>query len=107
VVSVKAGERADAAIRTAHLLRIDSYLDIAIIAMWTSSPRVDTMLGMVEASLRGESPGGKDDDLIEKLRALVSEAREYLAGGEFPVAMGRMRVAHDLLSLHIIRSSGE
>lgn len=104
---MKAGERADAAIRTAHLLRIDSYLDIAMIAMWTSSPRVDTMLGMVEASLRGESPGGKDDDLIEKLRALVSEARGYLAGGEFPVAMGRMRVAHDLLSLHIIRSSGE
>ena len=104
---MKAGERADAALRTAHLLRIDSYLDIAVLAMWTSSPRVDTMLGMVEASLRGESPGGKDDELLQKLRALVSEAREYLAGGEFPVAMGRMRVAHDLLSMHIIRSSHE
>ena len=46
---MKAGERSDAAMRTAHLLRIDSYMDIAILAMWTSNPRVDTMLGMVEA----------------------------------------------------------
>jgi hypothetical protein len=107
LVSVKAGKRADAALRTAHLLRIDSYMDIAIAAMWTSSPRVDTMLGMVEASLRGESPGGRDDELIEKLRALVKEGREYLAGGDFSAAMSRMRVAHDLLSLHIIRLSDE
>ena len=107
MVSLKAANRADAALRTAHLLRIDSYMDIAIIAMWTASPRVDIMLGMVEASVRGESPGGEDDELLEKLRALVREGREYLAGGEFSVAMGRMRVAHDLLSLHIIRLSGE
>jgi hypothetical protein len=107
VVSLKAANRAEAALRTAHLLRIDSYMDIAIIAMWTASPRVDTMLGMVEASVRGESPGGEDDELLEKLRALVREGREYLAGGEFSVAMGRMRVAHDLLSLHIIRLCGE
>ena len=104
---MKAGERADAALRTAHLLRIDNYMDIAILAMWTASPRVDTMLGMAEASLRGGSPGGIDDELIEKLRALVREGREYLAGGEFSAAMSRMRVAHDLLSLHIIRFSGE
>jgi len=104
---VKAGERADTALRTAHLLRIDSYMDIAILAMWTASPRADTMLGMVEASLRGGSPGGKDDELLEKLRTLVKEGREYLADGDFSVAMGRMRVAHDLLSLHIIRSSGQ
>jgi hypothetical protein len=107
VVSLRAGERAGAALRTAHLLRIDSYMDIAILAMWTASPRVDTMLGMTEASLRGGSPGGEDDKLIEKLRALVKEGREYLAGGDFSVAMGRMRVAHDLLSLHIIRLSDE
>ena len=104
---MKAGERADTALRTAHLLRIDSYMDIAILAMWTASPRADTMLGMVEASLRGGSPGGKDDELLEKLRTLVKEGREYLADGDFSVAMGRMRVAHDLLSLHIIRSSGQ
>ena len=97
--------RVDAALRTAHLIRIDSYMDIAILAMWTASPRVDVMLGMCEASLRGESPGGKDDDLLEKLRALVKEGREYLAAGDFFVAMGRMRTAHDLLSLHIIRLS--
>ena len=107
MVSIEAANRSDAALRTAHLLRIDSYMDIAIVSMWMASPRVDTMLGMVEASLRGASPGGTDDELLEKLRALVKEGREYLAGGEFSVAMGRMRVAHDLLSLHIIRLSGE
>ncbi|HEY6579661.1 MAG TPA: hypothetical protein VIZ60_00890 [Rubrobacter sp.] len=100
---MKAG--VDAAIRTAHLVRIDSYMDFAILAMWTASPRVDVMLGMVDASLRGGSPGGKDDDLLEKLRALVKEGREYLAEGDFFVAMGRMRTAHDLLSLHVIRLS--
>ena len=100
---MKAG--VDAALRTAHLLRIDNYMDIAILAMWTASPRVDVMLGMAEASLRGGSPGGEDDDLLEKLRALVKEGREYLAAGDFFVAMGRMRTAHDLLSLHIIRLS--
>lgn len=104
---MKAGERADVALRTAHLLRINSYMDIAILAMWTASPRVDTMLGMVEASLRGESPGGKDEEWLQKVRALVREGREYLAGGEFSVAMGRMRVAHDIVALHIIRLSGE
>ena len=104
---MNAEERTGAALRTAHLLRIDSYMDIAIVAMWTASPRVDTMIGMAEASLRGRSPGGKDDKLIEKLRTLVREGREYLAAGDFSVAMGRMRVAHDLLSLHIIRLSDE
>ena len=104
---MNAEERTGAALRTAHLLRIDSYMDIAIVAMWTASPRVDSMLGMAEASLRGGSPGGEDDKLIEKLRALVGEGRQYLAGGDFSVAMGRMRVAHDLLSLHIIRVSDE
>ena len=102
---MKAG--VDAALRTAHLTRIDSYMDIAILAMWISSPRVDVMLGMVEASLRGESPGGRDEDLLERIRALVGEGREYLAGGDFFVAMGRMRTAHDLLSLRIIRLSDE
>ena len=49
------------AVRMAYLLRIHSYLDIAIVSMWTVSPRVDVMLGMAEASLRGESPGGEDE----------------------------------------------
>lgn len=104
---MKAGERADAAVRMAYLLRINSYMDIAILSMWTVNPRVDVMLGMAEASLRGESPGGRDDETLEKIRDLVREGREYLADGDFPVAMGRMRVAHDLLALHIIRLSGE
>ena len=102
---MKAG--GDAAIRTAHLIRVDSYMDMAILAMWTASRRVDVILGMLEASLRGEGPGGRDEDLLEKLRALVKEGREYLAAGDFFVAMGRMRTAHDLLSMHIIRLSEE
>ena len=102
---MKAG--GDAALRTAHLIRVDSYMGIAILAMWIASPRVDVMLGMVEASLRGESPGARDEDLLERLRPLVKEGREYLAAGDFFVAMGRMRTAHDLLSMHIIRLSEE
>ncbi|HEX2741836.1 MAG TPA: hypothetical protein VHM69_15440 [Rubrobacter sp.] len=102
---MKAWERTDVPFRTAHLLRIDSYMDMAILAMWTMNPRVDVMIGMVEASLRGESPGGKDDELLQQVRDLVREGRAYLAGGEFSVAMGRMRVAHDIVALHIIRLS--
>lgn len=97
----------DAALRTAHLIRVDSYMDFAILAMWTANPRVDVMLGMLEASLRGKSPGARDEDLLEKLRVLVKEGREYLAEGDFFVAMGRMRTAHDLLSMHIIRLADE
>jgi hypothetical protein len=104
---VKAGARADAAVRMAYLLRIHSYLDIAIVSMWTASPRVDIMLGMAQASLRGDGPGGEDDGPLRKIRTLVGEARGYQAGGDFPAAMGRMRVALDLLALHIIRLSGE
>ena len=91
----------------AYLLRIHSYLDIAIVSMWTASPRVDIMLGMAEASLRGESPGGEDEWPLRKIRALVGEARGYQADGDLTAAMGRMRVALDLLALHIIRLSGE
>lgn len=105
MVPVKAGD--DAALRTAHLIRVDSYMDFAILAMWTANPRVDVMLGMLEASLRGESPGARDEDLLEKLRALVKEGRGFLAAGDFFSAMGRMRTAHDLLSMHIIRLSDE
>jgi hypothetical protein len=65
------------------------------------------MLGMAEASLRGDGPGGEDGGLLQKLRALVSEARGYQASGDFSAAMGRMRVALDLLALHIIGLSDE
>jgi len=102
---VKAG--VDPALRTAHLLRINSYLDIAINAMWTANPRVDTMIGMAEASLRGKSPGGEDEEVLVKVRDLVREGRAYLAGGDISVALGRMRVAQDMVSLHLIRLSDE
>ena len=103
MVPVKAG--VDPALRIAHLLRINSYLDIAINAMWTANPRVDTMIGMAEASLRGKSPGGEDEEVLAKVRDLVREGRAYLAGGDLSVALGRMRVAQDIVSLHLIRLS--
>ena len=99
-------ERATVGLRVVHLLRVSSYLEIAIISMWTGSPRTDLMMGMVEASLRGDAPGGKDEDLLERLRALVEEARAYHAGDDFPAAMARMRVAQDLLDLRIVALSG-
>ena len=89
-------------VRVGHLLRVTNYLEIAVISMWTASPRTSVMLGMVEASVRGEGLGGKDEDLLEKLRALIGEAKEYYDGGDFPAAMARMRVAHDLVDLRII-----
>jgi len=103
MVPVKAG--VDPALRIAHLLRINSYLDIAINAMWTANPRVDTMIGMAEASLRGKSPGGEDEEVLANVRDLVREGRAYLAGGDLSVALGRMRVAQDIVSLHLIRLS--
>ena len=99
-------ERTTVGLRVGHLLRVSSYLEIAIISMWTGSPRTDLMIGMVEACLRGEAPGGEDEDLLERLRALVEEARGYQAGGDFPAAMARMRVGQDLLDLRIVALAG-
>ncbi len=107
MVFLRAGEKANGRLRAAHLLRINSYMDIAIISMWTNSPRVDIMLGMAEASLRGEGPGGADEALLETLRPLVGEARAYLADGDFLPAMSRMRVAHDTLALYMIQSADD
>ena len=104
----RAGEEtAGPGARVGHLLRVAGYAEIAIISMWTGSPRTSVMLGMVEASVRGEGLGGQDEDLLEKLRALVGEAKEYYAAGDFPAAMARMRVAHDLADLRIIALTGE
>ena len=99
-------ERATVGLRAGHLLRVSSYLEIAIVSMWTGSPRTDLTIGMVEASLRGDAPGGKDEDLLERLRALVEEARDYHVGGDFPAAMARLRVAQDLLDLRIVALTG-
>ena len=83
-------------------MRITGYLEIAIISMWTGSPRAPVTIGMAEASVRGEGPVGEDDDLLTQLRRLVGEAKEYYAEGDFPAAMARMRVAQDLVDLRII-----
>src|SRR5215207_874934 len=67
--------------------------------MWLGSPRAVVTMGMAEASVRGEGPGGKDEDLLVRLRPLVEEACAYYADGNFPAAMARMRVAQDLVDL--------
>ena len=36
-------------------------------------------------------------------RDLVGEGRSYLSDGDPPAAMARMRVAHDLMALYLIR----
>jgi len=103
----KAGEeKATVGLRVGHLLRVSGYLEIAIISMWTGNLRTPVTMGMVQASIRGGGPAGKDEDLLEGLRALVEEARDYHAGGDFPAAMARLRVAQDLLDLRIVALTG-
>lgn len=99
--------RTSPALRVGHLLRIQGYLGMAILAMWQASPRAPEIIGMARASLKGDGPGGDESDLLEALRPLVEEATEYYADEDFPAAMSRMRVANDLVSFHIIRISGE
>ena len=104
-----APEKVPVGLRVGHLLRINSYLDYAMLSMWAER-RAQVVMGMAEASVRGEGPGGvggPDEKLLVELRALIREAREYHASGDFPAAMARMRVAEDLAAVHTIRISGE
>lgn len=97
-------------LRVGQLLRIDSYLDMAILSMWGEHERAATLMGMVEASVKEHGPGGErgpDEDLLGQLRDLVGEAREYYATDDFAAAMARMRVAQDLVALRIIYLAGE
>lgn len=97
-------------LRVAHLSRIDTYLDWATLSMWLGTKRAPIVIGMAEASARGYGsggPAGPDEELLVRLRALVGEARDYYIAGDFPAAMSRMRVAHDLVSLRVVRLSGE
>lgn len=96
----------DVALRTGHLLRIDSYLDWAILSMWMRAERTAVVMGMAEASARGSSPQGPeggDEKVLGRLRDLIGEARHYYGENNFPAAMARMRTAHDLLSLYMIQ----
>ncbi len=96
-------------LRVGHFLRISGYLEYAVLSMWTER-RAQVVMGMAEASVRGAGPGGPkgpDEELLARLRDLIGEAREYHAAGDFPAAMARMRVAEDLVALHIIRLVGE
>ena len=100
-------EKASTDLRLGHLLRVNGDLEISILAMWMNSPRAKVIIGMAQASLRGEGPGGADEEFFEKLRGLVLEAREFYANDDFPPAMARMRVAHDLVGLKIINVGSE
>jgi hypothetical protein len=91
-------------LRVGHLLRISGYLEYAFHAMWAER-RPQVVMGMAEASVRDTGPGGPegpDEELLERLRNLIAEAREYHAADDFPAAMARMRVAEDLVALRII-----
>ncbi len=91
-------------LRIGHLLRISSYLEVAVGSMWAEL-RPKIAMGMAEASVRGTGPGGEngpDEEFLARLRDLVREAREYYAADDFPAAMARMRVAEDLVALRII-----
>ncbi len=96
-------------LRVGHLLRVSGYLDMAILSMWADR-RAEVAMAMAEASVRGYGPGGPegpDEGLLARLRDLVGEAREYHAADDFPAAMARMRVAEDLVALHVIHLVGE
>ena len=102
-------EKAPVELRVGHLLRINSYLDYAMLSMWAER-RAPVVMGMAEASVRGAGPGGSegpDEEILVRLRNLLGEAREYYAAGDFMAAMCRMRIAQDLVVLRIIRLSGE
>lgn len=92
--------------RAGHLLRIGSYLNVAILSMWTRNPRAAVMMGMAQASVRGAGPGGEDEDLLRTLRDLVDEALGYYPD-DFPAAMARMKTAQDLVSMRIIHLAGD
>lgn len=100
-------EKQSVALRVGHMERIGTYVTMAILTMWQSNPRARVVMGMAQASVQGEGPDGNDEELLEQLRALISEAIAHYERNEFPPAMARMRVAHDLIGLHVIRLSGE
>lgn len=100
-------EKQSIALRVGHLERVGTYMTMAILSMWRADPRTRIVMGMARASVKGKGPGGNDEELLEQLRALISEAMDYYERNEFPASMARMRVAHDLVGLHIIRLAGE
>lgn len=104
-----APEKAPVELRVGHLLRINSYLDYAMLSMWAER-RARVVMGMAEASVRGAGPGGAegpDEEILARLRNLIGEAQGYHEAGDFQAAMCRMRIAQDLVTLRIIRLSGE
>ncbi len=105
-----ASEKISLKLRVGHLLRIDSYLDMAILSMWSVSERAATLMSMAEVSVKEYGPGGErgpDEDLLNQIRDLIGEAREHYTNGDFAAAMARMRVAQDLVGLRIIHLTGE
>lgn len=95
------------ALRVAHLERIGTYSTMAILSMWQANPRARIVMGMALASAKGKGPGEEDEELLGRVRALLSEAIDYYEKNDFPSSMARMRVAHDMIGLYIIRMSAE
>lgn len=107
MVPVTGAGKQVAALRVGHLERIGTYCTMAILSMWQVNPRARIVMGMAEASVRGKGPGEEDEELLEQLRSLISEAIDYYEKNEFPPSMARMRAAHDLIGMHIVRIAGE
>lgn len=89
------------------MLRINSYIDMAIVSMFMGSPRAESLIGMVLASMRGPGLVESDEELLKRLRDLVGEAKDYFSREDPPSAIARMRVAQDLLALRIIGIADE
>ena len=107
VVSLKAASRADSALRTAHLLQdrqLHGHRDPRDVDGEPEGRHHARHGRSKPAGWEPRRQGRRTDREATRPR---QGGREYLAGGDFSVAMGRMRVAHDLLSLHIIRLSNE
>jgi hypothetical protein len=54
-----APEKAPIELRVGHLLRINSYLDYAMLSMWAER-RAQVVMGMTEASVRGAGPAAPE-----------------------------------------------
>ena len=104
---VREAEKQSVALRVGNLQRIGTYMTMAILTMWQANPRARVVMGMAQASVQGKGPDGNDEELLKQLRDLLSEAIDYYERNEFPAAMARMRVAHDLTGLHVILLSEE
>lgn len=94
-------------LRTAHLLRLERYVNIAMIGMWMRNERSRKTIGMALACAGERPPGGADEEMAACIRELLAEARDFYDKEAFAPTMTRLRVAADMCSLRVIELSGE